>query len=131
MPSPELRAPLDVIRREAELARDAASLRSVATEAGMTAMGLRAFINGVGKPQERTVRKLNLWYARRMATRVPQGGDEARSALIVLAGFYPQADRARVVGGLLDVMEKGFRDGGMELPAWLAALRAELRESGG
>ena len=119
--------PIEVIRREAELARDAASLRSVAAEAGMTAMGLRAFIHGAGKPQERTVRKLNAWYARRMATRVPRGEDEARSALIVLGGFYPQADRPRVLAHVLDAMEEGFRHGATVAPAWLATLRAELR----
>lgn len=127
MPSPELRVPIEVIRREAELARDAASLRSVAAEAGMTAMGLRGFIRGAGKPQERTVRKLNAWYARRMATRVPRGEDEARAALIVLGGFYPQADRARVVDHLLDAMGEGFRYGKTDPPPWLATLRGELR----
>jgi hypothetical protein len=128
MPRPELRVPLDAIRREAELARDAISLRSVAREVGITPMGLRYFLLNQGKQQARTVRKLNEWYVRRMATRPPEGEDEARAALTILAGFYPQAERFRVLGGFLDSMEREFRDSGIEPPAWLAKLRAELQQ---
>lgn len=131
MPSPELRAPLEVIRREAELACGAASLRSVAAEMGMTAMGLRGFITGERQPQGRTVRKLNLWYAQRLATRVPEGELEARITLVVLGGLYPQAKRARAQRRILDAIEAGFRDSAMEPPAWLAALRAELQPPAG
>ncbi len=129
MPAPELRAPLEAIRREAGLARDATSLRAVAREVGITPMGLRAFLMNAGTPQARTVRKLNLWYVRRMATRPPEGEDEARAALTILAGFYPQAERFRVLNGFLDSMEREFRDSGMQPPAWLAKLRAELQQS--
>src|SRR5688572_26493165 len=114
MPAPELRVPLEAIRREAGLARDAASLRSVAREVDITPMGLRAFLMNVGTPQARTVRKLNSWYVRRMATRPPEGEDEARAALTILAGFYPQAERFRVLNGFLDSMEREFRDSGMQ-----------------
>lgn len=130
MPLPELRVPIDAIRREAELARDAASLRQVAREIGITPMGLRYFLLGQGKQQARTTRKLNEWYVRRMATRPPEGEDEARAALTILAGFYPQTERFRVLNGFLDSMEREFRDSGVEPPAWLAKLRAELREGG-
>ena len=123
MPAPELRVPLDAIRREAELARDASSLRAAAREVDITPMGLRAFLMNRGKPQARTVRKLNSWYVRRMATRPPEGEDEARAALTILAGFFPQAERHRVVTGFLDSMEREFRDSGMEPPARLGKLR--------
>jgi hypothetical protein len=128
MPAPELRVPLEAIRREAGLARDATSLRAVAREVDITPMGLRAFLMNAGTPQARTVRKLNLWYVRRMATRPPEGEDEARAALTILAGFYPQAERFRVLNGFLDSMEREFRDSGMQPPAWLAKLRAELQQ---
>jgi hypothetical protein len=128
MPSPELRVPVEVIRREAQLACDAASLRSVAGEVGMSPMGLRSFIRGEGQQQERSLRKLNFWYARRLAFRLPEGEQEARSSLIVLAAFYPLADRSRVQARVLDVMEEEFRESGMTPPPWLAALRADLRE---
>ena len=120
--------PLDVIRREAERARDAGSLRAVAGEVGMSAMWLSGFIEGLHKPQESTIRKLNLWYAQRMATRVPEGEAEARSALVVLGGLYPQKSRARAQRRILDAVEQGFRDSRMDPPAWLATLRAELRD---
>lgn len=131
MPAPELRVPLEAIRLEAGLARDATSLRAVAREVGITPMGLRAFLLNAGTPQPRTVRKLNLWYVRRMATRPPEGEDEARAALTILAGFYPKAERFRVLNGFLDSMEREFRDSGMQTPAWLAKLRAELRQDAG
>ncbi|HEV3049717.1 MAG TPA: hypothetical protein VGX50_05375 [Longimicrobium sp.] len=131
MPAPELRVPLEAVRREAEQARDASSLRSVAREVGMTPMGLRGFLMGQGIPQARTVRKLNLWYARRMARRLPEGEDEARAALTILAGYFPQSDRSRVVNNFLDSMEREFRESGMEPPAWLATLRAELQQDEG
>jgi hypothetical protein len=126
MPRPELRVPVDAIRREAELARDASSLRKVAREVGITPMGLRYFLLNQGKQQARTVRKLNEWYARRMATRPPEGEDEARAALVILAGFYPQTERHRVLTGFLDSMEREFRASGMQPPAWLDKLRSEL-----
>jgi hypothetical protein len=125
MPSPELRAPLDAIRREAGLARDASSLRAVAREMGITPMGLRGFLMSAGKPQARTIRKLNQWYARRMATRLPEGEDEARAALTILAGFYPERERTAAVLEHLQLMERRFRASGMEVPAWLTRLRAE------
>ena len=114
MPRSELRVPVEAIRREAELARDVGSLRRVAREIGITPMGLRYFLLNQGKQQARTVRKLNEWYVRRMATRPPEGEDEARAALTILAGFYPEAERFRVLSGFLDSFEREFRDSGME-----------------
>lgn len=125
MPSPELRVPVEVIRREALLACDAASLRSVAGDVGMSPMGLRSFLQGDNQPQKRTLRKLNLWYARRAESRLAEGEAEARSALIVLAGFYPPADRSRVAARVLDVMEDEFLESEMTPPPWLVALRRE------
>jgi hypothetical protein len=127
MPAPDLRIPLDAIRREAELARDATSLRAVAREVGITPMGLRAFLLDQGKPQARTTRKLNEWYVRRMATRPPEGEDEARAALTILAGYYPRSQRVRVLARVLDSMEREFRESGLAPPAWFETLRAEFQ----
>lgn len=131
MTSPEPRASLDEIRRAAELAVDAASLRRVAKQIRMSAMGLRSFIRGEHTPQPRTIRKLNTWYAARVATAGEHGENEARVVLTVLAGFYPQADRARVVGTFVDQMEREFRRSGMPSPGWLSTLRAELARDAG
>jgi hypothetical protein len=127
MPAPDLRVPLDAIRREAELARDASSLRSVAREVGITPMGLRAFLRSEGTPQARTVRKLNTWYALRMATHRPEGEDEARAALTILAGYYSERRRLKVVQRVLDDMEQEFREDGAEVPAWVETLRREVQ----
>ena len=128
MPPPELPVSISVIRREAELAVAASSLRVVAKEIGMSAMGLRAFILGEGQPQPRTHRKVNLWYARRAAARRSEGVEDARSALIVLAGLYPRADRPRVLRNLVEQMRREFHQSGMQPPPWLAGLAAELGE---
>ncbi len=128
MPRPELGVPIGAIRIEAERARDAVSLRSVAREIGITPMGLHYFLLGQGKQQASTVRKLNEWYVRRMATRPPEGEDEARAALTILAAYYPQAQRLRALNRVLDSMEREFRDSGMETPAWLPRLRSEIQQ---
>jgi hypothetical protein len=131
MPAPELYVPLPAIRREAGLARDASSLRAVAREMDITPMGLRAFLLNAGKPQARTVRKLNQWYARRMATRLPEGEDEARAALIILAAYFPERERPAAVLEHLEAMERRFLANEMAVPAWVAALRAEVQADPG
>lgn len=125
MLAPEPRASVDRIRREAQLACEQGSLRSVAAEVGLTPMGLRGFIRGESTPQPRTVRKLTLWYARRMGARDPGGEDAVRAALSVLVVQYPPADRARVEARFLAAMEEQFGESGMAPPAWLVALRSE------
>ncbi|HEU4881456.1 MAG TPA: hypothetical protein VFT45_04400 [Longimicrobium sp.] len=127
MPSPELRVSVEVMRYEAEQAVAATSLRTAADEIGMSAMGLRAFIRGEGQPQQRTLRKLNAWYARTAALRRSGGLQDARSALIVLAGLYPRADRSRVLRNLAGQLEREFHASGMPPPPWLAALSSELQ----
>lgn len=126
MASAELRVPIEVIRHAVELAVARTSLRIVADEIGMTAMTVRAFIRSDGQPQPRTQRKLNAWYARHAAARDSEGMNDVRSALIVLAGFYPQASQSRLEDRVLGVMEDEFRENGMTPPGWLATLRTEL-----
>ena len=127
MPSPEQRVSAELIRHEAELAVAAASLRTVADEIGMSAMGLRAFIRGDGQPQPRTLRKLHAWHARYAAAHRSAGLQDARSALIVLVGFYPRAVRSRVLRNLVDQLAAEFHESGMPPPPWLAALAGELQ----
>lgn len=130
MPAPELNAPIEAIRREAERARDASSLRAVAREAGVSAMGLSNFLNKVGKQQARTIRKLNEWYAGRMATRRPEGEEATRAALVILAGNFPESERHRVLRNALDNLEQEFRYSRIPVPAWLETLRRELLHGG-
>ncbi|HEU0300680.1 MAG TPA: hypothetical protein VFR37_14515 [Longimicrobium sp.] len=127
MPQPELHAPLEAIRREAELARDAGSLRGVAREVGISPMGLRNFLRGQGKLQARTLRKLNEWYALRMARGLPEGEDAARAALTILAGYHPEAERQAVIIEHLEVTERRLRAAGLAVPLWIATLRQEVQ----
>ena len=131
MPAPDLRVPVEAIRREAELARDAASLRAVAREVDITPMSLRSFLLNERTLQPRTLRKLNSWYARRMATRPPEGEDEARAALTILAGYFPERERKAAILEHVDALERRFRANGMKVPSWLGKLRDEAREDGG
>lgn len=62
-----------------------------------------------------------------MATRPPEGEEEARAALTILAGLYPESERARFLTRFLNTMEQEFRASGMTPPAWLQTLRAEIR----
>lgn len=62
-----------------------------------------------------------------MAPRPPEGEDEARAALTILAGLYPKAERAGFLGRFLDVMEQEFRAAGVHPPPWLQTLRDEVR----
>lgn len=128
MAAPELRVSIDRIRREAQLAVEASSLRSVAAEVGLTPMGLRGFVRGESAPQPRTVRKLTFWYARRMGALEPQGEEAARASIVRLAALYPPADRARVELLFLQLMEEQFRESGMAPPAWLQTLRGEVQD---
>jgi hypothetical protein len=62
-----------------------------------------------------------------MATRPPEGEDEAREALTILAALYPPSQRARFLTRFLDVMEQQFHASGTTPPAWIQTLRAEVR----
>ena len=128
MPAPELRVSIDRIRREAQLAVEASSLRSVAAEVGLTPMGLRGFIRGESAPQPRTVRKLTFWFARRMGALEPEGEEAARASLVRLAALYPPDDRPRVEMLFLRLMEEQFRESGMVPPAWLQALLGAVQD---
>jgi hypothetical protein len=120
-----------VVRREAEAAVAATSLRVVADEVGISAMSVRAFILAANQPQQRTLRKFNAWYARRAAVRRTEGMEDARAALIVLAGLYPEADRPRVLRNLVERMGREFHESRMPPPPWLAELAAEFGQGTG
>jgi hypothetical protein len=126
MPAPEPRVSVARIRREAQLACEAASLRSVAADVGLTPMGLRRFIRGESTPQPRTVRKLTLWYARRMGAQEPEGEQATRAALTVFLALYPPADRPRVERLFLRLMEEQFHESGIAPPAWLQVLWSDV-----
>lgn len=62
-----------------------------------------------------------------MATRPPEGEDDARAALTILAGLFPASERAGFLSRLLDAMEQEFRASGVNPPPWLQTLRDEIR----
>jgi hypothetical protein len=46
--------------------------------------------------------------------------------LVVLAGFYPQADRPRALRRFFDLMVREFQESRMPPPPWVAELEAGL-----
>jgi hypothetical protein len=122
--------PIEAVR---ELARDHAersSLRLLAPEIGLGHSTLHNFLAGAA-PHPRVRRLLGLWYLR-VTGRGGEDGEELRaytSALDVLLAGVPAELRGRAAGEVLDVLERGYTEGGTGAPPWVQALR--IRESGG
>lgn len=118
------RAPVEAIREALRLAVEAASLRSVAREAGMSPMGLSNFISGKSVTSySATVRKLNNWYVRHQAGGRPTlSEDAARAALLLLLDGIPERSRDRGAARLLETLAALHREGGTHVPPWLQAL---------
>ncbi|HEX6038387.1 hypothetical protein [Longimicrobium sp.] len=128
-PSPELRASVAVIRDAVTRAVQASSLRRVGDEIDISAMTVRSFIHEGNEPQARTLRKLRAWFADHAAQWAAAGEHEARILVDLLLNFYPKAVHVRVERNFLDERERSFRELGLEPPAWIATLRAELPPS--
>ncbi len=115
--------PIDAVR---ELARDHAertSLRQLAPEIGLGHSTLHNFLGGAA-PHPRVRRLLGLWYLR------VTGGSADHfslrpyvSAMDVLLAEVPAELRGRAAAEVLDVLERGYRESGADIPAWLHALR--------
>jgi hypothetical protein len=116
--------PIDSVR---ELARDHAersSLRLLAPEIGLGHSTLHNFLAGAA-PHPRVRRLLGLWYLR-VTGGGGEEGEELRaytSALDVLLAGVPAELRGRAAGEVLDVLERGYTEGGTDVPAWLRTLR--------
>lgn len=79
------------LRQAAKRRADQTSIRSTATEIGMSYTGLRGFLNG-GKPHPETLRRLVAWYARhrdRSASAVRR--EDINAALALLTHYIEQA----------------------------------------
>lgn len=100
------------------------SLRSVAREIGMSAAGLKKFLDGAA-PYTPTVRRLRIWYVQHAAGR---GGEvlaaEAAAALNLLLFDLAPEPRRTAAAVVLDAMAAGYADSGKDVPPWLDDLRA-------
>jgi hypothetical protein len=121
MVSPERSAPVEAIREAARLAVEAVSLRAVAREVGLSAMGLSHFIGG-RSPYPATLRKLNAWYVGWAARRPGVTADTARASLAVLVNDLPEALRDQTAAKLLGTLSAAYRESGVPPPAWVGDL---------
>ncbi|HEX5872393.1 MAG TPA: hypothetical protein VFY65_18315 [Longimicrobium sp.] len=110
--------PLDAIRDATARAVASTSLRSVARDMGMTAMGLRAFLHG-GDPRAATLRKLNEWYVREAARTREVSAETVEAALIILLDFFPEDKAGELRRRLLDVLRTAHQENGTDPPRWL------------
>jgi hypothetical protein len=120
--------PLATLRQEVAHAVEAASLRGVARQVGLSAPSLGAFLEGA-VPRRSTRRKLQSWYLRR----VPPEGASAEVAGAVLALMLDslrEPRRARVRRRVLEVIGEAHRAAGAPPPPWISALLDEGRTDG-
>jgi hypothetical protein len=104
------------------------SLRRVARAIGMSATGLKKFLEGAD-PYGPTLQRLRTWYVKYAA--VPGGHlglEDASAAMnVLLADLAPEA-RHRMAGQVIDALAHGYDRTDRDSPAWLSDLRARYAE---
>jgi hypothetical protein len=104
------------------------SVRRVARAVGMSATGLKKFLEG-GDPYSPTLRRLRTWYVKHAA--VPGGHvqlEDASAALNVLLHDLAPEARHRMAVQVIDALAGGYGKTGRASPAWLCDLRARYAD---
>lgn len=114
------RLSVEVLRAAAKRATEETSLRSVASEVGLSPAGLRLVITRESSPYSGTLRKLRDWYLREARGRT--GGDEGtiRAAIDLLLGDLPAGERGRTAREMMDALRHGYQRAEIQPPAWFA-----------
>ena len=117
--APPPHVPLERLRQAAQRAVDESSLRKVAIQVGLSAMGLSLFLRGNTEPFKPTVRKLVEWYVRDAASR--RGLDEATAsaALSLLLDGMPEPEASATREHLIAILREGYTKSGETPPEWL------------
>jgi len=122
------RVRVDTLRAAAFDKVERTSLRGVARQIGVSAPGLRLFLDGA-YPRESTLRKIRDWYFSEAAAHADDlSAETARAAVRLLVEGLPESDRAPVIRKLLETLLGAYRRQGTLPPAWLDALRKEQTE---
>jgi hypothetical protein len=105
------------------------SIRTVAVEVKMSHGGIYNLVSGKVAPYGKTLAKLRAWYLHQWA----EGGEglsapAARNLIDQMLVSIPRAVRPGASVELLDAMEALHRRYELPAPAWLHALRRDLRE---
>lgn len=114
MASPS-RPSVRALREAVQRAVDADSLRSVAKQVGLSAMGLHGFLQG-RNPRLSNETKLRKWYAEKRS-------EGARIWMEWFQSEVPETKRAGVLEELTDAVEEIFRKRGEPPPDWVALLK--------
>jgi hypothetical protein len=95
------------------------SLRAVAREIGMSAPGLRSFLEG-GEPFEATRKKLLRWYLAldRLPSKEPSA-ELAAEALSALLAHLRVTKRAEVRAGVIRLIEVATSSARVRKPSWM------------
>lgn len=108
----------DTLREAVRQAAADSSLRAVARDVGMTAMGLKAFIEGTS-PRADTLRKLRAWYVRESAEAGAVNAQAAEAAFAVVVANLPMERREAAREKLRDVLREEYRASSGSVPDWL------------
>jgi hypothetical protein len=87
----------------------------------MTAPGLQAFLDGT-TPQARTRRKLREWYVREAAISRDVTEDSIRAALALVLDGVPDGKVRAAEKRLVALVEKVYKDAGIDPPKWVGRL---------
>lgn len=116
-----------VLRQALRAEVEAATLRRVARQAGMSPAGVQKLLDG-GHPHGATRRRLERWYVLHGPGRL-RTGSRAGTAHAVLRAVVEDLSPARhrpVMEQLLESLDQTYLSARLPHPAWLEELRDEL-----
>jgi hypothetical protein len=94
------------------------SVLSTATAIGMSAPGLRNFLDG-GTPRRSTFRKLSEWYVREAASAGDVSDEAIEAALALMLDGVPEGGRADAARMVLQTILAAYQNHGAPVPKWL------------
>lgn len=99
------------------------SLRKVARQIGMSASGLKKFLEGAA-PYSPTMRRLQAWYVQHSATQHDHVDfPEADAALRVLMHDLTPDSRRATADRMIECLRLGYEESGKMPPGWLSELK--------
>lgn len=117
MPAPNPPTPLAPLREAVRRAVERSSVLATASSIGMSAPGLRNFLEG-GTPRRATFRKLSEWYVREAARAGDVSVETVEAALMLMLEGVPENGRADAARIVLDAIRVAYKRQGVPVPNW-------------